>query len=159
MKIPEMFGCNVQRNELNAEGVRKMPRFLPDLNFSSSSAEMHNSQTVSMAATTALQKAPPHLTEEELTDEQIEELLARATARLQSNSSKAASKTDGPQKYTFPKLDPGKLEKPYVSTKGDVATVDAPRLLDEKHRKHATGIRKVEDPVAAKKAAEEVCQL
>ena len=42
-------------------------------------------------------------------------------------------------------------------TKGDVATLDKPRLQKEGQSKKTTGIRKVEDPIAAKKAASEVC--
>jgi hypothetical protein len=95
--------------------------------------------------------------DEDLTDEQMEQLLARATARLQQKATPAQSKKTGEKApYTFPKLNPGALEKPYVTTQGDVATVDATRLLEEKHRKQANGIRKVEDPVASKKLALEV---
>lgn len=98
----------------------------------------------------------PTTVDEELTDEQIEQLLARATARLQEKAKQQQLTKSSTQTLTFPKLDAGQLEKPYVETKGDVATVDASRLLEEKHRKQANGIRKVEDPVTAKKAAAEV---
>lgn len=98
----------------------------------------------------------PTTADEELTDEQIEQLLARATARLQEKAKQQQLTKSTTQTFTFPKLDAGQLEKPYVETKGDVATVDASRLLEEKQRKQANGIRKVEDPVTAKKAAAEV---
>ncbi|KAK5112697.1 hypothetical protein LTR85_011208 [Meristemomyces frigidus] len=85
---------------------------------------------------------------EDLSDEQIEELLARATARLQQSASVREAASNA---FSFPKLNAGKLDKPYVSTKGDIASLDAPRLLEEKQRKQANGIRKVEDPVTAEK--------
>ncbi len=95
--------------------------------------------------------------DEDLSDTQIEELLARATARLQQRANtKELATSHAKHHFTFPKLNPGKLEKPYISTKGDVATVDAKRLLEEKQRKKANTVRKVEDPVTAKKAALEV---
>lgn len=103
----------------------------------------------------AVATAPtPILPDEDLTDEQIEGLLARATARRQQKSkSTDVSKITNTQSFNFPKLDTGNLDQPYVSTRGDIATVDASRLLEVKSRKQANEIRKVEDPVAAKKAA------
>lgn len=93
----------------------------------------------------------------DLTDEQIEQMLARATERLKERpqSNELARKDEG-QRYTFPKLKTGKLQQPYVSSNGDVATLDSKRLLEQKQRKSASGIRKVEGPVASKKAAQEV---
>ena len=93
----------------------------------------------------------------ELTDEQVEELLAQATIRLQEKAkSQELAKREQKQSYSFPKLDTGALEKPYVTSKGDIATLDQQRLLDGKDHKQHFGIRKVEDPVQAKKAAIEV---
>ncbi|TKA73495.1 hypothetical protein B0A55_05498 [Friedmanniomyces simplex] len=90
----------------------------------------------------------------DLSDDQIEELLARATARLQRKQTPQQLAISNPtQTFNFPKLNAGKLEKPYITTKGDIVSVDAKRLLEEKERKGANGIRKVEDPVTAKKAA------
>lgn len=96
--------------------------------------------------------------DDEISDEQIEQLLARATARLQEKSkdSELTQKSTAQHNFHFPRLDAGELKKPYVSTKGDVATLDASRLLQEKQRKQANGIKKVEDPVASKAAAAEV---
>ncbi|KAK4543120.1 hypothetical protein LTR36_005897 [Oleoguttula mirabilis] len=90
----------------------------------------------------------------DLSDEQIEELLARATARLQQKANEVVlASSDEKHTFSFPKLNAGKLDKPYVSTKGDIASLDASRLLEEKQRKQANGIRKVEDPVTTKKTA------
>ncbi|KAK5134889.1 hypothetical protein LTR08_005979 [Meristemomyces frigidus] len=92
--------------------------------------------------------------DEDLSDEQIEALLAKATARLQQKSAGNEMAQDAERKpFFFPKLNTGDLARPYVSTKGDVAAIDAPRLLADKQRKQANGFRKVEDPVAAKKLA------
>lgn len=98
--------------------------------------------------------------QDDLSDEQIEALLARATARLQQHAKEqqVTTQKDG-WNFKFPKLDAGNLESPYIRTKGEVASVDAKRLLDDKDRKQANGIRKVEDPVAAKKALSEVSAI
>ena len=92
-----------------------------------------------------------------LTDEQVEQMLARATQRLKakSQSTELAKKDDSPR-YTFPKLETGSLVQPYVSAKGDVVAADSDRMLEKKERKLANGLRRVEDPVALKKAAQEV---
>ncbi|KAI7230220.1 rRNA-processing protein FCF2 [Hortaea werneckii] len=89
----------------------------------------------------------------DLSDEQIDQLLARATDRMQQAG--AVVKDDEKSPYTFPKLNAGELEKPYIASKGAVASVDSSRLLDDKDRKQANSIRKVEDPLTAKKAAVE----
>ena len=89
-----------------------------------------------MATTLELQrteKDKPH-SEDDLTDEQIEELLARAAARLQEKAKDRQLTKHTEQSLNFPKLDAGDLEKPYVSTKGDVATIDSSRLLDQRRR-------------------------
>lgn len=99
----------------------------------------------------------PVLAGDELTDEQIQELLSQATARLQQKA-QLASKSPN-QTFNFPKLNAGKLEKPYVSQTGDVAHVDAPRLLEARQRKQAGLARKVEDPVASKKKNAEVSTI
>ncbi|KAK4893171.1 dTDP-fucopyranose mutase [Elasticomyces elasticus] len=71
---------------------------------------------------------------DDLTDEQIEQLLARATERLKQKEQK--TRPAPKQNFTFPKLNPGRL------------------VPDETPRKKLDiGIRKVQDPVVAKKAA------
>jgi len=93
---------------------------------------------------------------EDLTDEQMEEMLAQATTRLREKEEAKMFQTEAPQKFTFPKMDAGAIEKPYVVVKGHVAEADKSRLIDEKHRQAGSLIRKVEDPVTAKKLAAEV---
>jgi hypothetical protein len=94
--------------------------------------------------------------QEDLTDEQMEEMLAQATTRLREKEESKMFQTEAPQKFTFPKMDAGAIEKPYVVVKGNVAEADKSRLIDDKHRQAGTLIRKVEDPVTAKKLAAEV---
>lgn len=94
--------------------------------------------------------------QEDLTDEQMEEMLAQATARLREKEESKMFQTEAPHKFTFPKMDAGALEKPYVVTKGNIAEADKARLIDQKHRQNDSLIRKVEDPVNAKKIAAEV---
>ena len=116
-----------------------------------------------MAATTAADLALAYQNTDDLTDEQIDALLARATARLQAkaqakDNNQDVMKLDTDQRLTFPKLQTGQLEKPYISTtKQNVATADNARLLDESQRKKAVGIRRVSEPVMSKKLAKEVC--
>ncbi len=113
-----------------------------------------------MATTPAAAKVQPSAADEDLTDEQIDQLLARATARLKDKSkadSQDVLKLAAEDTYTFPKLEPCKLEKPYVTQKDGLAAVDGPRLVEERQRKQATnGVRKVTDPVAVKRMAIEV---
>lgn len=104
----------------------------------------------------AVATAPAQAHEGDLTDEQVEQMLARATQRLKEKDSTELAKKDDSPRYTFPKLQTGTLEKPYVSSSGDVATLDSKRQRELKKSSSSRGIRKVEDPVASKKAAEEV---
>lgn len=92
----------------------------------------------------------------DLTDEQMEEMLAQATTRLREKENSKALQSSQPQRFVFPKLDAGNLEKPYVVTKGPVAEADKARLLEEKDRPAEGVIRKVEDPVAARQFTAEV---
>ncbi|KAG9660425.1 rRNA-processing protein FCF2, partial [Aureobasidium melanogenum] len=96
--------------------------------------------------------APQH--EEELSDEQMQEMLAQAARRRKENASVTLFDKDDKDKanqFNFPKLNTGEMVQPYVSNAGDVATVDRSRLLAEQDRKLSNQIRKVEDPVAVKK--------
>ncbi|KAK5109489.1 hypothetical protein LTR62_006941 [Meristemomyces frigidus] len=98
-----------------------------------------------------LQPVGPTRVDDELSDEQIETLLARATARLQQNPDQRRSTTKS-SKFNFPKLDAGDLVKPYIHTNGEMALVAGKRLVEDKQRKQSNSFRKVEEPVAAKKA-------
>jgi hypothetical protein len=101
--------------------------------------------------------APPRHEDGELTDEQMQAMLARAAKRRQEMAVTKFADDSTNKTYTFPKLNTGDIAKPYVSTTGDVAQVDSSRLLQEKDRVLANKVRKVEDPVVLKKKAAEVC--
>lgn len=102
--------------------------------------------------------APQH--EEDLSDEQMQEMLAQAAKRRQENASVALADDEAKSnRFNFPKLNTGEMVQPYVSNKGDVAKVDSSRLLAQQDRKLSNQIRKVEDPVAVKKQMLEVRTL
>lgn len=103
----------------------------------------------------AMEVAEPSMAEEDMTDEQMQELLNQATVRLKEREG-LKFQAEEPTRYTFPKLDAGDLDKAYVTKKGEVAQADKARLLEEKDRQPGQGIRKMEDPIAAKKLAAEV---
>lgn len=102
---------------------------------------------------------PATAQDDDLTDEQVEQMLLRATERLKRSSSTELAKKAEAQRYNFPKLQTGQLKTPYVSSDGNVATLDSKRVSDQTQRKGANGIRRVEDPLASKKAAQEVRHL
>lgn len=98
-----------------------------------------------------------HREEDELSDEQMQEILARAAKRRQDKASVKLADESGNKQFAFPKLNTGDIAKPYVSTTGDVAKIDSSRLLQEKDRILANKIRKVEDPVVVENRKAEVC--
>ncbi len=96
--------------------------------------------------------------EEDLSEEQIQELLKQAEARLRE---RAVSKSR-PQNATtsLPKLSTGTLEAPYVKVEKNIARVDGSRLLDPNLRALSNQVRKVEEPVRQKqKQAEVSCSI
>lgn len=100
-------------------------------------------------------------TDEDLSDEQIEQLLKQAETRLcqQQHSLKHDSRYV-PAIPSAGKLDISTLPKPYVQTDGEVARVDTQKILDERQRKIADGaIRTVEDPLVVRKKTLEVCRI
>jgi hypothetical protein len=121
----------------------------------------HSHQYLQMAAITVPERVPQRPVDYDLTDEQIDALLARASARLKakSQSQELLTLDKSEESYHIPKLQTGEIAKPYTtSTKQNVAIADAARLVDEKQRKKADGIRVVSESVASKKLAREVCQ-
>ncbi|PGH27925.1 hypothetical protein AJ80_00475 [Polytolypa hystricis UAMH7299] len=100
----------------------------------------------------ALAQAPvPQLEETELSDEQIQKLLQEAEARLlQSVSVVSDSLTQadsnskrGPNSLRIPTLDNYIVERPYVSEKDNIATIDKPRVVPASDKKLADTIRTV----------------
>ena len=59
----------------------------------------------------------------------------------------------------FPKINPGSMIQPYISTEDGVARVDPSRLLNEEDRRSANQVRRVEDPVKVKEKAKKVGSL
>lgn len=53
-------------------------------------------------------------------------------------------------------MNPGKLPQPYVQSNGELAHVNAARLVDPHNRKLADKPRKVEDPVVVKQKLKKV---
>lgn len=93
--------------------------------------------------------------DEDLTDDQMQAILAQAAARLQQKQ--IAKLSEQEQKhYTFPRLETGTIARSYVSHKDGVAQLDPSRRLNEKDRKLSNQIRKVEDPVVVSKRKDEV---
>ena len=141
--------CNSSGAEVSALVFKILTSF-SNLPFSASPS---NARLRQMAAVMSPEKAQNSAEYGDLTEEQIDALLAGATARLKAKS-QSKELTSVHETYTFPKLQTGDLEKPYVSTtKQNIATADSARLVDEKQRKKADGIRRVEEPVMAKIAS------
>ncbi|PMD14883.1 Fcf2-domain-containing protein [Hyaloscypha hepaticicola] len=94
------------------------------------------------------------MADEDLSDEQVRQLLKDAEERLRSK--RAASKTSLTLQNSIPKLESGKAIEPYIKTTDQGAYVDPSHFVSPQERKLANGIRVVEDPVAIKaKAAKE----
>ncbi|KAF2012537.1 Fcf2-domain-containing protein [Aaosphaeria arxii CBS 175.79] len=89
--------------------------------------------------------------DEELSDDQIRELLDRAEAERHERAQlglthpAAASST-----FKLPKLDSG-LKAENLTTDGTVTRLDQAKLVDDRHRVAANGIKKIEDPLQFKK--------
>ncbi|KAF2841450.1 Fcf2-domain-containing protein [Patellaria atrata CBS 101060] len=95
---------------------------------------------------------------EDLTDEQIQELLKQAEIRLRAKAETAQNaQIAQASSFKFPKLDTGAIVKPYVRTDSNgVAKVDSSRLVDSSQRELSNKVRKVEDKLVIKrKIAEE----
>lgn len=91
--------------------------------------------------------------DEELTDEQVRQLLNEAEKRLRE---KASSHPTAEKPFTLPKLKPTQLPDTYLTTKGSITRLDQSKLVPEKDRALANGVKKIEDPVVAKRQRKEV---
>lgn len=94
--------------------------------------------------------------EENITDEQIQELLKQAERNLQE---RAKEQVTGAAAKRIPKLDIQGLPQPYVRMEGDVAHVDSRRLLDKQDRDLSNRPRKVEDPLIVKQKVAAVSRI
>jgi hypothetical protein len=103
----------------------------------------------------AHQPLPEDDTDEEISDEQIRELLNEAAIRMRA---KAAGKpTVAPDvPFKLPKLKPGHLADTYEKTDGSITRLDHSKLVDKKQQALANGIKKIDDPLAIKRQKMEV---
>lgn len=94
----------------------------------------------------------PSASEDDLSAEQIHDLLKEAENRMRAKNTSAQKSRDSSEShFTLPKLNTGVIAKPYIRREGDVARVDSSRLLDQQDRGLSNDIRKVEDPLQVKK--------
>jgi hypothetical protein len=94
-------------------------------------------------------------TDEDMSDEQIRELLNEAATRMRAKAAgKPTATPDAP--FRLPKLRPGHLADTYEKTDGSITRLDHSKLIDKKQQALANGIKKIEDPLAVKKQKIEV---
>ena len=95
-------------------------------------------------------------TDEDLSDEQMRELLNEAAVRMRAKAATAppVSKSDAP--FRLPKLQPGHIADTYEKTDGNITRLDHSKLVDKKQQALANGIKKIEDPLQIKKQKQEV---
>lgn len=95
--------------------------------------------------------------DEEIFDEQMNKLLKSAENRLRQG---ITNQSQPAQLLRQPKLNPGKINRPYITTAGDVSRIDSSILVKKEERALLNEIRKVEIcPSKAAKKAAEVCFL
>jgi len=97
------------------------------------------------------------MADEDLSDEQVRQLLREAEERLRSRRAQGSHTSSVETlQNSIPRLASEKAIEPYVKTTDQGASVDPSHLVSAQERKLAGGIRVVEDPVAIKaKAAKE----
>jgi hypothetical protein len=104
---------------------------------------------------------PAHLrlleddSEEELTDQQVQEMLQDASRRMhEKQAGGIPTVPDAP--FKLPKMNPGHIADNLLKTQGNVTRLDSEKLIDQKEQALANGIKKIEDPIAVKKQMKEV---
>jgi hypothetical protein len=95
-------------------------------------------------------------TDEELSDEQIRELLNEAAVRMRAKAAQTAGAVKAEAPFKLPKLKPGHIADTYEKTDGNITRLDHSKLVDKKQQAMANGIKKIEDPLAIKKQKLEV---
>ncbi|KAJ4366908.1 dTDP-fucopyranose mutase [Neocucurbitaria cava] len=89
-------------------------------------------------------------TDEEISDEQVRELLNDAAQRMRAKAAvQPAPRADAP--FKLPKLNPGYIADTYEKTEGNITRLDNTKLIDRKQQVLADGIKKIEDPIRLKK--------
>ncbi|KAF2866609.1 Fcf2 pre-rRNA processing-domain-containing protein [Massariosphaeria phaeospora] len=87
-------------------------------------------------------------TDEELSDEQVRELLNDVERRMRAKAEPHAA-PDAP--FKLPKLQPGHIADAYLKTEGAITRVDTSKLINKRDEVLASGIKKIEDPLQVKK--------
>jgi len=123
------------------------------------SSPLQHSQITKMAADTVTRSAASMDVEEDLTDEQMQALLDQAADRLRQGNSLQAFEDEEDKQYKFPRLDVGEIAQSYVKPHKGVVQMEKVDRNYENQRKTSNQIRKVEDPVAVRNRAAEVCYL
>ena len=82
--------------------------------------------------------------DEELSPQQIQELLAEAERSVRVKQHRHES-------VRLPKLDPGFIADLSMKTEGAVTRLDPSKLIDQRQRALAEGIKKIDDPIQMKK--------
>ena len=95
-------------------------------------------------------------TDEELSDEQIRELLNEAAVRMRAKAVQTAGSVKAEAPFKLPKLQPGHIADTYEKTDGNITRLDHSKLVDKMQQVMANGIKKIEDPLAIKKQKQEV---
>jgi hypothetical protein len=91
-------------------------------------------------------------TDDELSDEQVRELLTQAAERMRATPSQPVA--DAP--FKLPKLNPGHIADTCSTTQGAITRLDGSKLLPKDQQVLANGIKKIEDPVQLVKQKKEV---
>ena len=94
------------------------------------------------------------LAEEDLSEEQIHQLLQQAETRLKEKSE--ATPIIKQSTKSLPKLNPGNISEPYIRSKGGICRVDSSCLLDKDVQNLADQPRKVTIAAVEKKKLAEV---
>jgi len=93
--------------------------------------------------------------DEELSEQQIKQLLNEAAERMRAKAaSQPFTAPDAP--FKLPKLRPGHIADTYEKTEGNIARLDHSKLIDKKQLALANGIKKIDDPIAGKRKRQEV---
>lgn len=123
-----------------------------ELEFSNPRASHAN---VNMELLPTHQPLPEDDTDDELSDQQIKELLNEAAERMRAKVAlQPVSAPDVP--FKLPKLRPGHIADTYEKTEGNITRLDHSKLIDKKQLALANGIKKIDDPIADKRKRVEV---
>jgi RIO kinase 2 len=95
-------------------------------------------------------------TDEDLSDEQIRELLNDAADRMRAKAAGQPVPTPNVP-FRLPKLNPGHIADTHERTDGNITRLDHSKLIDKEQQALANGMKKIEDPLLAKRQKEEVC--